>query len=46
MMNKIKRVFGAEHPKTLTNMNNLATTYMHQGRWQDAEKILVQVVEM
>ena len=40
-----KRVLGPEHPHTLTSMNNLATIYQHQGRWTEAEKLLVQVME-
>lgn len=26
-----KRVLGEDHPRTLTSMNNLASTYMDQG---------------
>jgi putative hemolysin len=34
-----------EHPSTLTSMANLASTYWNQGRWSDAKKIFVQVME-
>ncbi|OKO89728.1 hypothetical protein PENSUB_13794 [Penicillium subrubescens] len=27
---------GADHPDTLTSMNNLASTYMAQWRWEDS----------
>jgi hypothetical protein len=35
----------ADHPFTLTSMADLASTYSNQGRWDDAEKLEVQVVE-
>jgi hypothetical protein len=41
-----KRVFGKEHPSTLTSMNNVASMYVYQGRWKEAEELFVQVVEM
>src|SRR5277367_1700267 len=41
-----KRILGAEHPDTLTNMGNLAGTYWHQGRWNEAEKLQVDVMEL
>jgi hypothetical protein len=34
-----------DHPSTLTSMANLASTYRNQGRWDDAEKLEVQVME-
>jgi hypothetical protein len=40
-----RRVFGEEHPDTLTSMANLASTYRNQGRWTEAEKLDVQVME-
>src|SRR3984957_1101601 len=40
------RMFGAEHPDTLTSIGNLASTYWNQGRWKDAEELQVQVMEM
>jgi tetratricopeptide (TPR) repeat protein len=40
------RVFGGEHPSTLTSMANLASTYRNQGRWKEAEELFVQVMEM
>jgi hypothetical protein len=39
------KVFGGEHPDTLTSMANLASTFSHQGRWPEAEKLDVQVME-
>ncbi|KAI9867923.1 MAG: hypothetical protein M1813_007745 [Trichoglossum hirsutum] len=35
-----------EHPRTLTNMSNLASTYSHQGRFEQAEALQVQVLEL
>jgi hypothetical protein len=35
----------ADHPDTLTSMANLASTYRKQGRWSEAEKLEVQVME-
>lgn len=40
-----KRLLGADHPSTLTSMNNLASTYGEQGRWEEAEKLHMQVME-
>ena len=33
------RVFGPEHPSTLTAMHNLAALYQHRGRLKDAERL-------
>ena len=41
-----KRVLGEEHPSTLTSIGNLASTYWNQGRWEEAEELGVQVMEM
>ncbi|KAM3450008.1 hypothetical protein MY3296_006469 [Beauveria thailandica] len=35
----------ADHPDTLTSMANLASTYRNQGRWEEAERLEVQVME-
>ena len=42
-MSKVK--LGADHPDTLTRMANLASTYKNQGRWEEAEKLHMQVME-
>src|SRR5438045_4448382 len=34
-----------EHPDTLMSMANLASTYMNQGRWKEAEQLEVEVLE-
>jgi len=39
-------VLGKEHPSTLTSMNNLALVYWNGGRWDEAEKLEIQVMEM
>jgi hypothetical protein len=40
-----KIVLGAEHPDTLTSMNNLASTYGNQGGWKEVEELFLQVME-
>ena len=45
-MEMAKKVLGAEHPHTLISMGNLASTYRNQGRWNEAEQLDVQVMEM
>lgn len=40
-----RRVLGAEHPDTLTSINNLSVTYKLQGQWKEAEELDLQVVE-
>jgi hypothetical protein len=40
-----KRVLSNKHPDTLSSMHNLASTYQNQGRWNEAEKLFVQVME-
>jgi hypothetical protein len=44
-METSKTMLGAEHPDTLTSMANLASTFWNQGRWNEAEKLQVQVME-
>ena len=41
-----KKLFGADHPVTLSSMGNLASTYSNQGRWSEAEQLNIQVMEM
>jgi hypothetical protein len=36
-----KMVLGQEHPDTLTSIGNLASTYLNQGRWKEAEDLEV-----
>ena len=40
-----KTVLGLEHLSTLNIMGSLASTCHNQGRWMEAEKLEVQVVE-
>jgi len=39
-----KQILGEQHPDTLTAMANLASTYLNQGKWDEAmglqEKVL------
>jgi hypothetical protein len=35
----------ANHPSTLTSMANLTSTFWNQGRWEEAEKLFMQVME-
>jgi tetratricopeptide repeat protein len=44
-MKTFQTKLGADHPSTLTSMANLASTYRHQGRWEEAEKLEIQVME-
>ncbi|KAK4220429.1 hypothetical protein QBC38DRAFT_215256 [Podospora fimiseda] len=44
-METSKTKLGADHPSTLTSMANLASAYRNQGRWEEAEKLEVQVME-
>ena len=37
------KVLGADHPDTLLAMGNLAATYKHQGRWNEAEELELQL---
>ena len=41
-----KTVLGSEHPDILTSMDNMASTYHDQGRWAEAEKLFVPVMEV
>ncbi|KAK3937548.1 hypothetical protein QBC46DRAFT_460804 [Diplogelasinospora grovesii] len=45
VMETRKTKLGADHPDTLTSINNLASTLWNQGRWEEAEKLFVQVME-
>jgi nucleoside phosphorylase/tetratricopeptide (TPR) repeat protein len=38
-------LFSADHPSTLTSIRRLASIYKNQGRWLEAEKLEVQVME-
>ena len=40
-----RNTLGVEHPCTLSSMANLASMYWNQGRWDEAEKLEVQVME-
>ena len=40
------KLLGAEHPDTLTSMENIAVTYCNQGKWIEAEQLQVQVMDM
>ena len=44
-MNTCKVKLGLDHPGTLINMSNLALNYQNQGRWDEAEKLQVEVME-
>jgi hypothetical protein len=45
-MDMRKKLLGAEHPDTLTSIANLAVTYGSQRRWNEAEQLEVQVIDM
>lgn len=37
---------GANHPDTLTSMTNLASTFSNKGRFKEAKKLEVQLMEI
>ena len=41
-----KTMSGPECPSTLTSTNNLASTYMSQGKWSETEILQVEVLEV
>jgi hypothetical protein len=46
VMETSKRVLGAEHPSTLTSMNNLAFTWQGTGRETGALRLMQQCVQL
>ena len=46
VMDMTKKLLGAEHPHTLTNMASLASTYRNQGRIHESEKLELQVMNI
>lgn len=45
-MKVMKRVLPEEHPDTLNPMNNLANLYRRQGRYDEAELLMVKTLEI
>lgn len=45
MLEVRERVLGAEHPQTLTSLNNLAVLFKSQGRYGEAEPLIQRAVE-
>ena len=45
-MDMRKKLLGEEHPHTLTSMANLASTYQNQGRWNEAEKLELEIMKL
>ncbi|KAK4195455.1 Tetratricopeptide repeat-domain-containing protein, partial [Triangularia verruculosa] len=43
---EMNKALGDEHSDTLTNMADLASTYRDQGRWEEAETLQIQVMEI
>ena len=41
-----KKLLGAEHPDTLSSMVDLARIYQSQGRWNEADQLEVQVIDI
>ena len=41
-----KKLLGPEHPSTLNSMGNLASTYRYQGKWNEAEQLEAQVMDL
>jgi hypothetical protein len=46
VMDKRKKLLGADHPNTLRSMTNQAHTYHSQGKWNEAEQLQVQIMDM
>jgi hypothetical protein len=40
-----KTKLGADYPSTLASIANLALTFSNQGRWEEVEKLFIQVIE-
>ena len=45
-METYKKELRLEHPDTLSSIANLASIYLNQGRWKEAEELEVQVMEI
>ncbi|KAF8174292.1 hypothetical protein K438DRAFT_1849200 [Mycena galopus ATCC 62051] len=45
VLEKQKQGLGVNHPDTLNNMGNLASTYLYLGKHQKAEELMVLVLE-
>ncbi len=45
MIETRKTKLGEDHPDTLTSTASLASTFWYQGRWEEAEKLQLQVME-
>jgi tetratricopeptide (TPR) repeat protein len=41
-----KRLLGDNHPDVATSLNNLAGLYLSQGRYEEAEPLLLQALEL
>jgi hypothetical protein len=41
-----RTLLGDDHRDTLVSMSNLARTYVNQGRWKDAERMLVDSMDV
>ena len=41
-----RRIWGRNHPDTTYSLNNLGWIYLEQGRWEDAEPLLRENVEV
>ena len=39
------RILSTEHPITLISMSNLASTYLSQGKWNEAKQLMVQELD-
>ena len=42
----LERVHGKEHPKTQDKVNNLALLYASQGRYSEAEPLVLKALEI
>lgn len=42
----ISELFVADHPDTLASLDNLASTYWNQNRWEEAEELQAKELEI
>ena len=42
----MEKVLGEEHPDTLASMNDLAVVLRHQGKYEDAEQMHRQTLDL
>lgn len=41
----LQKAYGTQHPKYLSNLNRLATTYLSTGRYEEGERLLLYILQ-